>query len=284
MAKGTIRATIKSLYPDLSTKETEIADYILKEPKLVSRSTIKEIAAALHMADSTVFQFTKKLGFPNFREFRTELLTEEFDPEISIHEHITGKDSALDMARKVFASSILSLQATSSLLTQKTMQQAAEMIMHCRCLTFFGAGGSNMIAQDAFHKFLRSPIHCQHTIDSHMQRIQAALMKKGDCIIAISHTGQSKETLEPVRLAKKNNAAIIGITSFPLSPLAKLADVILISTSEETEFRQESLSSRITQLALLDSLFTIIMFRMEKEANISLRRVREAINQTKTGR
>ena len=74
-----VKLQIKSIYRDCSKTEKKIADYILQNPKEVSRMTISEIANELKFADSTVFQFTKKLGYKGFRDFRNDLLTEEFD-------------------------------------------------------------------------------------------------------------------------------------------------------------------------------------------------------------
>lgn len=281
MHKQSIKLKIKSLYRDLSKKETAIADFILHDPKTVSRMTISEIATALGFADSTVFQFTRKLGYKGFRDFRNDLLSEEFDPEISIHENIKQGDDRLSMAQKVFDSSIQSLQNTRSLLDGALLEKAADIILNSSRLSFFGVGGSNVVAYDAYHKFLRSPIQCQHGIDFHIQLMQASLMTKDDCAIITTHTGLTKETLQIAETAKNNKAKLIAITSYPLSPLAKISDVVFISVSEETGYRSESLSSRIAQLAIIDSLFTIVMFHNEKAAIQSLHRIRSVINATK---
>ena len=100
--------------------------------------TISEIASALGFADSTVFQFTRKLGYKGFRDFRNDLLTEEFDPEISIHENIKQGDNHLSMAQKVFDSSIQSLQNTCSLLNNENLEKAAKIIASSNRLSFFG--------------------------------------------------------------------------------------------------------------------------------------------------
>lgn len=281
MHKQSIKLKIKSLYRDLSKKEAAIADFILNDPKSVSRMTISEIATSLGFADSTVFQFTRKLGYKGFRDFRNDLLTEEFDPEISIHENIKQGDTCLNMSRKVFDSSILSLQNTCSLLEEEKLKKAVDIILASKMLTFFGVGGSNVVAYDAYHKFLRSPLHCQYATDYHIQLMQASLLDENDCAVIITHTGLTKEALQIAETAKKNNARIIVITSYPLSSLAKFADVVFVSVSEETGYRSESLSSRISQLAIVDSLFTITMFQDEKNAVQSLHRIRSAINITK---
>lgn len=281
MQKQSIRLKIKALYRDLSKKEKLMADYILENPKKVSRSTINEIANELNIADSTFFQFTRKLGFQGFRDFRNDLLTEEFDAEISIHENISKLDSPLLMANKVFDSSMQALEDTKNLLTEEDLQKAAEIISQSRITTFFGVGGSGVVAKDAYHKFLRSPIHCQHSEDYHIQLMQASLMTSEDCAFLISHTGLTNEAIRLAEIAKKNGTKLIVITSYPLSTLAKMADVVFISASEETGYRSESLSSRISQLGIVDAIFIIIMFQNEFLTSESLHKIRNVISQTK---
>lgn len=96
----TVKMRIKSTYRDMNPKEKQIADYILANIKLVSRSSISDLAHNLGVADSTVYQFTKKLGYDGFKDFKVNLLTEEFDSEISIHEKISEQDSPDAMLQK----------------------------------------------------------------------------------------------------------------------------------------------------------------------------------------
>lgn len=136
MKNAPMKVLIKSSYQDLSKKERAIADFILKNPKKVSRMTLNEIAQELDIATSTVFQFTRKLGYSGFRDFRNDLLAEEFDPTISIHENVSSTDSSLGVAQKVFASSIKSLKETSNLLVEDTLDQAIELLIHADVVTF----------------------------------------------------------------------------------------------------------------------------------------------------
>lgn len=283
MQKQSIRLKIKSLYRDLSKKEKMVADYILDNPKKVSRSTINEISNELNIADSTFFQFTKKIGYSGFRDFRNDLLTEEFDAEISIHENITNSDDPLVMAKKVFDSSIQALEDTKNLLNLNDLNKAADIILSSNTTAFFGVGGSSIVASDAYHKFLRSPIRCQHAYDYHIQLMQASLLTENDCAFLISHTGLTKEAIKIAEAVKQNGAKLIVITSYPLSTLAKMADIVFISSSEETGYRSESLSSRISQLGITDALFVIIMFHDEEHTSNSLHKIRGVIYNTKEG-
>ena len=111
--------------------------------------------------------------------------------------------------------------------------------------------------------------------------MQAAMLTDEDCAFVISHTGITKEAIELAKCVKENGAKLIVVTSYPLSELAKMADVVFISTAEETSYRSEALSSRIAQLAIIDAIFVIVMFHDEKSSNESLKKIRHAIAITK---
>ena len=281
MKRDSLKIKIKTNLRNFTKKESAIADYVLSNTKQVSKMTISEIAKELGFADSTIFQFTRKLGYKSFRDFRIDLLFEEYDPEISIHENIKPNDMPLLMAQKVFESSSKSLNDTYSIINEKDLTKAATLLLNSKLVSFFGLGGSNVVAYDAYHKFLRSPLKVQYSEDYHIQLMQASLLNKNDTALLLTHTGLTKEILKIGNIARSNGANVITITSYVSNEIAKLSDVIFTSVSEETGYRSESLSSRIAQLAIIDSLFTIVMFNDEKKSTKSLYKIRNVINTTK---
>ncbi|NRX27612.1 DNA-binding MurR/RpiR family transcriptional regulator [Clostridium beijerinckii] len=107
--------------------------------------------------------------------------------------------------------------------------------------------------------------------------MEASLLTPQDCAICISHTGKSKETIRIAEIVKEAGAKVIVITSHASSPLAKIGDVVFISISEEIEFHSEALSSRISQLSILDSLYVILMFMNKEKSKEALSKVRRTI-------
>ncbi len=273
-----VRLKIKSLYNGLSAKEQNIADYILENPISVAHNSISYLSDELNVADSTLFQFAKKLGYSGFKEFKMAILIEENNfSTTSIHEKIEIDDNELTMAQKVFDSNIKTLTNTKKILGLDDLKKAAEIISNSNLLYFFGVGGSGILAEDAYHKFLRSPAHVRHSTDYHIQLMEASLLTPQDCAICISHTGKSKETIEIAEIVKEAGAKVIVITSHASSPLAKIGDVVFISISEEIEFHSEALSSRISQLSILDSLYVILMFMNKEKSKEALSKVRRTI-------
>ncbi|MGX7126324.1 MurR/RpiR family transcriptional regulator [Enterococcus viikkiensis] len=273
-----INLQIKSLYEDFSPKEQAIATYVLENPDKVAHSSISDLSIELGIADSTFFQFTKTLGYSGFKDFKLALLKQENDlSAVTIHENVQKDDSVLVMAEKVFDSNMKTLTDTRKLLKEADLNKAIKLISESRRLYFFGVGGSEIVATDAYHKFLRSPIPVGHSTDYHIQLMEASLLTQADCAILISHSGKSKETIHIAEAAKKAGAKIIVVTSQANSPLAKLGDVVFISISEEIEFRSEALASRIAQLSIIDSLFVILMFNNREQAQDTITKVRSVI-------
>ncbi len=174
----------------------------------------------------------------------------------------------------------MSLEDTAKLFDADDLDKAVQLLLDARRVSFYGSGESNAVAYDAYQKFLRSPIEVQFAADYHVQLMQASLLGKEDCIFAITHTGLSEGIINIARIAKDAGAKVIAVASYPSKYLEQYADVILLSASEETGYRSESLSSRIAQLALIDSLYTTVMFRKPGVPE-SLHAIRSAISLTK---
>lgn len=277
-----VRLKIKSLYNGLSPKEQNIADYILENPISVAHNSISDLSAELNIAGSTLFQFAKKLGYSGFKELKMAILIQENTVSTSsIHENIEVDDNELTMAQKVFDSNIKTLTNTKEILQLDDLKKSAEIISNSNVLYFFGVGGSGILAEDAYHKFLRSSITVRRSTDYHIQIMEASLLTPQDCAICISHTGKSKETIKIAKIVQKIGAKVIVITSNASSPLAKIGDIVFLSASEEIKFHSEALSSRISQLSILDSLYVILMFMNKEKSKQALSKVRFNISEIK---
>ncbi|MEH7116622.1 MurR/RpiR family transcriptional regulator [Neobacillus vireti] len=272
---------IRSFYARLSEKEKKVADYIIANPEKIIHNTINEVAEDLQVADATVFRFCKRIGFKGYQAMKIALASEIIEPIQQIHEEISENDNEKTVADKIFHSNIRTLENTLQILDGASLQKAVGLLMNATRVEFYGTGGSNVVAMDAFHKFVRTGIKAFAFIDSHFQLMSASQLGENDVAVVISHSGTNKDTLNILKTAKKNGAKTIGITSFPKSPICQFSDVALYTSSEETEYRSEALSSRIAQLSLIDALYVNIMVLNKEKAKQSLGKVREAISNTR---
>ncbi|OJF94735.1 MurR/RpiR family transcriptional regulator [Alkalibacterium sp. 20] len=268
---------IRALHATLSDKERLLADFILDHPEKIIHGTINEVAEELNLADSTVFRFCKKLGYKGFQDLKISLATESTYVMKDIHEKVSKSDDEKTILEKVFHSNIKTLQDTLEVIDDKDFAGAVDIILHANKIELYGFGGSNIIAMDGYHKFIRTGLTVSAQTDSHMQLISASQLKEGDVAILISHTGHSKDILEILETVDEQNVSTICITGFTQSPLSQGADISLYTLSEETDFRSESLASRIAQLSILDALYVNVMMALEDKGKESLKYVRRAI-------
>lgn len=272
---------IRSYYPRFSEKEKQIADYIFKNPEKVIHRTINEVAEDLGVADATVFRFCKRIGFKGYHAMKIALASETITPIKQIHEKITDEDNEQEIAEKVFKSNIQTLEYTLQLLDRSTIEKAIELISTADSVHFFGTGGSSVIAMDAFHKFIRTGIKASAYTDTHFQLMAASQLTPKDVAVVISHSGTNTDTHNILNVAIENGAKVIGLTSFPKSPISQKAEVVLLTSSEETNYRSEALTSRIAQLSIIDVLYVNIMKKNKELSEKSLGKVRKAISKTR---
>ncbi|SFC11772.1 transcriptional regulator, RpiR family [Alkalibacterium subtropicum] len=268
---------IRSIYSTLSDKERLMADFILEHPEKIIHGTINEIAEELNLADSTVFRFTKKLSYKGFQDLKISLATESVNAMKDVHEKVSKSDDEKTILEKVFCSNIKTLQDTLEVIDDIAFARAVDTILHANKIELFGFGGSNVIAMDGYHKFIRTGLTVSAQTDSHMQLISASQLTEGDVAVLISHTGHSKDILEILETVKEQQVATICITGFTQSPLSQGSDISLYTLSEETDFRSEALASRIAQLSILDALYVNVMASLDDKGQASLQHVRKAI-------
>lgn len=280
MPQSTVRK-IQSYYARLRETDQRIADFIMTHADEVIHMTISEVASQLGVADATIFRFCKRLDFNGFQELKISLATDNAKPMQQIHEEISEQDDVHTIALKVFQSNMQTLENTMALLTKPAIEQATNALSTAKSIYFFGTGGSATIAMDGYHKFMRTGTPSFAFIDSHFQLMAASQLSSEDVAVVISHSGANKDTLQILHTAAEAEATIIAITSFPRSPIAIKADIVLLTSSEETEYRSEALSSRIAQLSLIDALYVNLMVNNKDKSKDVLQKIRHAIAQTR---
>ncbi|MBX0357787.1 MurR/RpiR family transcriptional regulator [Halobacillus sp. Nhm2S1] len=269
---------IRSSYSQFSEKEKLIADYILENTEEIVHSTINQVADNLMVADATVFRFCKRLGFKGYQAMKIALASEIVNPIQDIHEKISEEDTDFEITEKVFQANIRALETSRDVQNPLSLKKAMEYLIEADRVFFFGSGGSNILAMDAQHKFMRTGMEAYAYPDTHVQLMSASQMRETDVAVVISHTGSNQDILDIVDVAKENNAKIIAITNFAKSPLTKVVDLSLYTVAEETEFRSEALASRIAGLSLIDSLFVNYSVKNKEQAQTATQRMRDAIS------
>jgi len=246
---------IRGAYSDLYSAEKKVADYILDNPQEIMHLSVTEVASQSRVSEATVVRFCRSLGYKGYQDFKLTLARDTVSPIKTIHEDLEKSDDIGAITHKVFQNNIQALKDTLEVLDIKEMERAKEVLMKAEKILIIGVGTSSPNVMDAYNKFFRIGLNCSSQTDSHLQVMEAALLKKGDVLVAISHSGSTKDPIETLKVAKKRGATTICITNNSLSPITKEADIKLLTASRETRFKSEALASRIAQTSIINALF-----------------------------
>lgn len=271
---------IYSKYDTLGASSRKIADFLQNNLVACNHKSIQSLAEQIDTSVSTISRFAKRLGYANYPELQLAITQQINEPE-SLSADIDRNDLNIMVAQKVFSSNSSSLNKTLDLLNEETLTTAVSLIEQCQRLSFFGLGASDVVALDAYHKFLRTQINAVFNTDYHMALMQAAKMDEHDCAIVISHSGRNLDTLKMARILKNNHVPIIVITSFSSSDLAKLGDVTFYSVSDDSKYRSQALSSLISQMSIIDCLYMSVMRDEAAKASPKLAKINSVIKQTR---
>jgi Transcriptional regulators len=159
----------------------------------------------------------------------------------------------------------------------ESLAKAVDAIATARQVYLYGVGTSALAAQDAYYKLVRVGIPANFFADPHMQAISTVLTGKEDVAIGFSHSGSTKDVVDALSLAKAQGARIICITNRSRSPAAKLADILLLTASEETPFGSGGMPSMMAQLSVVDALFVGVALKIYDRAIQFIERTGEAV-------
>jgi len=81
--------------------------------------------------------------------------------------------------------------------------------------------------------------------------------------------------------AKQNGAVTIGITNHQKSPMVAHCDICLYTNAQETKYSILGMTSRIAQLAIIDSLYTYIVLHGGEAVTDAVRRTEAALESKK---
>lgn len=276
---GQATQDIQRAYSILRMSEKKVADYVLTHPEEVLNSTLAHVAKEANVSEPTVVRFAHAAGYSSFLDLRMALAREGAVTQGSLVDlHITKEDSLETLPDKMIGMALRALEETRNSIDRNCFALAVEALSKARVIDIYGVGNSGAVAQDMVTKFLRIGLVCRAYSDSHLQQIGACFLQKGDVAIGISHSGATKDTVDGLRIAKEQGATTIAITNFRGVEILRYADIALLTGDIETKFYTETMFSRISQLAIVDSLYMGLLLNDYDEKTQKLARVNEMVS------
>ena len=242
-----------------SATEKTIIKHILAHPDDLLTCSIHALAEQTYSSPATILRLCRKLGFDGYKDFRQSVIYELALRKQSQEEEqkeITQHDSLEQMVQKITYKNINSLKDSCQLIDVADIQTAVDMIERSQVVYLFGIGSSLCVAHDLYLKFLRLGKACVLNDDWHGQLLQARNATAQDAAIILSYSGQTVEVISCMKEMHENNVPMVSITRYGASPVTQLSSLCLYVAANESLFRSGAMSSRISQLNLIDILYT----------------------------
>jgi DNA-binding MurR/RpiR family transcriptional regulator len=206
-----------------------------------------------------VTRFGLALGLSGYAELRLALAAESGRSsaswELGTGGEVGADDSLDDVLRTLLQADARALEDTVAALDVRALGKAVRAVSDARRIDLYAVGGSATVAEDLRLRLHRIGRSANCWSDVHNALTSAALLGAGDVAIALSHSGETVEVLEPLVRARSQGARTVAITNYPRSPIARAADVVLITAARDVTFRTGGLSGRHAQMIVLDALY-----------------------------
>ena len=256
---GKVFDRIEGLRPVATKTEVRLIDGVKKiEKEDIIYMSITELASLLGVAEATFLRFCRKLDYRGFQDFKLNL-SQELGSEKNEDDTGRAKRIADDMTDAIFE--------TYKQLDYDDCIAVAKLIIGAGKCCVFGVGNSAVAPVMLKNKLVRAGIYVENTSDTHMQTIIASNLGKGDVILLVSVSGATKDIINLAEIAKKNGTAIVVITNYNRSPLAKYADYTFYTCRKEAAYEGGSLATVVAQSYIMDMLCSAVFELLGDESN-----------------
>jgi RpiR family transcriptional regulator, repressor of rpiB and als operon len=237
---------------------------------------LKCAAGETGVSEALIVKIAKKLGFEGFRQFREALGEHNRSVQADLQEELCVAEGACVRLQKVLLASVRALEQGLARVSPEALERAADCLHAARQRDFYGEGGSGQVARDAAHQFLRIGVRASVFDDAQLMLMSAALLRRGDVVMAFSHSGQTAAVVEAARLARQNGARLIALTNRLDSPLGRDSDVALCANLDDLPWAGENAAARLVQLSVLDALLSTVAQKDYAAAQANLGRTTAA--------
>lgn len=232
-AGGDFDAVVRERYASLSPAHRQVADYLIADGRRAALEPVAAVARALGTSESTVVRFAQSLGFAGYPELREQLRERFLTTATSLDRLAAGaaepggaRGSVLE---RVVAEDADALLATLAQIPAATFDRVVAAIVTARrtyVVGFRGSAGLALVLGMGLRIFLPETRVVAVNVGDTAEELLS--LRRGDLVIVISVLRYAGHTLEILHYAHDARARTVAITDSPVSPVARLADHVLL--------------------------------------------------------
>lgn len=256
-----ILTTLQNL-TDLTSTETRLAEYILKNPLEFISISPKEIPSKVFVSMPTVYRLIHKLGLNGMNDFKLELKSalrnESETPVKNLNfpiDSLASVDEILLRLKDVYTYTIAD---TLEAAVPATLLQVGELMASCSTIDIYTFAGNIFFADNFKFQMQEIGVNVNVPHVDYMQKLTASNSDSTHLSIVISFAGRANASEMLCKILKSRRSPIVLIASTQNKTLVRYAKHIIHMSSYEDHYQKiSSFSTRMTLLYILDTLYTI---------------------------
>ncbi|QNM06828.1 MurR/RpiR family transcriptional regulator [Qiania dongpingensis] len=247
--------TIKENYQQMFSAEKKVADFILQNPERTVSANVSELAELSGVSDATVIRMCKHLGYQGFYQMKLNLAR-----DLGQHQLVgyCGDQDNPDTAKAILQGIARNLLNTASKLDMNVILGCAKMIRESEMVHAVAVGNTSPVAIDLGFRLGRLGIRTSSALVPEYFLSNISLGSKKDVIVAISHSGSSRQVIQALELGRDKGMKSIAITGSARSPVSQIADYTLNIPVEDPLFSEFGAISHVYAMAVIDALLYFV--------------------------
>ncbi|MBP2100128.1 MurR/RpiR family transcriptional regulator [Enterococcus rivorum] len=247
--------SIKDHRQYLPKSEQKIADYILENTAEVINLNAQELAKKAGSSPAAIIRFCHSIEVNGFTDLKLLLSANLGQTSVAMYTEVEDGETTAAIKEKLQLRTIHVLERTGERLVDESVDAAVASIEKSELIFVYGVGASSLVAQDVHQKFSRLGRMVFTSLDHHLIASTMGTTPLTSVFIAISNSGENRETNALVKIAQDRKMTVIGITENEVSTLGKASDILLLSSKgEEAPLRSAATVSLTAQLFIVDVL------------------------------
>ena len=249
---------IQSELPSFSKGQKQIARFILEHYDKAAFMTASRLGVTVGVSESTVVRFATELGYvgyPHLQRALQEMIRNKLT-SVQRMEVAGDRMGGRDVLQTVLHADTDMIRVTLDEIDRDAFQGAVDALMGAKRIYILGVRSSSALASflGFYFNLLFENVTLVHTNSVSEIFEQVLRIGPGDVLFGISFPRYSKRTLSAMKYARDRGARVIALTDSQLSPLARVADHVLLARSDMASF----VDSLVAPLSVINALIVAV--------------------------
>lgn len=273
---------ISDTFQELTPSQRKVAQYVYHNINEAFLLNSFQIAKTANVSEATVTRFLTNLGFSGFSEFKREIarqVLESFSTTQRLAESAEDLKARGNVFSEILQGDIENIQTLTATISDQLFEQAVNELCSARSIYVLGLRSSYALAfylTFDLRFFLDKVILIKPGIGDMPEQVLG--VTKDDVLVVISFRRYTRESFDIAEKIKKRAGSVIALTNSELSPVAKLADVTLVASTNIPTY----IESYTAPMSLINALITAIALRKKDQAMSALNKLETTLEEFQT--